>query len=582
MRTTNGWRDEISAATYDIVEERDVMIPVRDGTRLAANIFRPDGDGPFPALLALGGYGKETQDLGISPQPLYESAMWDGTIEAGETEEIVPRGYVHVIADVRGTGDSEGEFAGMMNSKEGSDGHDLIEWIADQPWCDGHVGMFGYSYFAWTTLRTAIEQPPHLEAIFVNHAMSDFYRDTAYPGGVHNLFYYGLWDGRHGSSGIAAKNPVSAMKRELSDAEFERRQEALLSDPDIRNWPNLYHLLNYPYKNPQYFDMLLNPYDNAFWAERSFYPYFDDIEAPTFVVGKSPHGVTGFWELYEGIPEPKQLYVNPAGAEERPWREDLDHLIRWFDHWLKGNDTGAMDEAPIRMYVPGSNEWRTATTWPPDSIDWTPWYLRRWEWLAMEPERYQDEPDTYLHRPLHVSSRQETVEYTSPTLPGHVETIGPASLSFHASIDQDDTVWIVSLLDVTPGGEEQLVDKSYLKASHRALDEANSVEGRPRLSHTKEDVDPVEPGEITEYTVPMGPISHRFNAGHRIRLEIKSTESPRDPDVQIHYHPKLVSSRTTVHRIYRNDTYRSHLLLPVTDQDDRVPDVMSDDSFLGT
>ena len=217
---SKNWRELISQPEYGIKTERDVFAPVRDGVRLCVNIYRPDAIGRFPALLAMGGYGKELQDCLIPPQPLQKSAVWDGNIEAGDTPDIVPRGFVHVIADARGTGKSEGEYPGMWSSQEGRDGHDLVEWIARQPWCDGNVGMIGYSYYGCIQLKVAIEQPPHLKAIFVSHIVNDFYRDGVYGGGVLSLFYYGIWDGRHGTSGFAPKNaPVLTMK-ELPAEEF--------------------------------------------------------------------------------------------------------------------------------------------------------------------------------------------------------------------------------------------------------------------------------------------------------------------------------------------------------------------------
>jgi putative CocE/NonD family hydrolase len=156
----NNWRELISQPQYGISEERDVFVPVRDGVRLAINIFRPDVKGKFPALLAMSGYGKDEQDLNLPPQPLNKSAVWDGNLEAGDTSEIVPRGYVHIVADSRGTGHSEGEYTGTYTSQEGRDGYDLIEWIAQQPWCDGNVGMIGYSYYSKIQSKIAIEQPP--------------------------------------------------------------------------------------------------------------------------------------------------------------------------------------------------------------------------------------------------------------------------------------------------------------------------------------------------------------------------------------------------------------------------------------
>jgi len=579
--TRSQWREQISQPEHDIVEERNVKVPMRDGVELAVNVFRPDAEGEFPALVAMAGYGKETQDLPLSPQPLGESAMWDGTIEAGDPEEFVPRGYAHVVADVRGTGDSGGAFTGMMASHEGEDGHDLIEWIADQPWCDGSVGMTGYSYFSFTTLKTALEQPEHLEGIFVSHALSDFYRDGVYPGGVLNMFYYGLWDGRNGSSGIPANNPVSKIQRDWPQEKIDKRRAELLDDPDIRHQPNLYHLLQYPFKNPMFYDMLMNPYDGEFWEDRSIYPRVEDIDVPAFVIGKNPHSLKGFWELYEQLDTTKKLLVKPPGPEERPWREDVELLVRWFDHWLKDIDTGLLDEPPIEIAMQGSHERREETEWPVPDVEWEACYLRRRGQLSFAPERYQAEPDSFLQEPLHVSQQRGSVSYVSQPIPGKLQLMGPASLTFYASIDQPDTTWIVSLSDVRPDGSEVRLEKTYLKASHRAVDPDRSEPGRPYHPHTEESVDPVEPGEITEYTVGLGPFASVLSEGHRLKLTIESMESPLDDEMHVHYHPHLCSSRTTLHKIYRNDEYRSHLTLPTVNVDDEVLDVLSNDSYLG-
>lgn len=575
------WRDEISQPEYDVVEERDVFVTVRDGVEIAVNVFRPDADGEFPALFAMAGYGKETQDLDYPPQPLTESSMWDGTIEAGDPQDIVPRGYAHVVADVRGTGHSGGEYTGMMASHEGEDGHDVVEWIADQPWCDGNVGMSGYSYFSFTTLKTAIEQPEHLEAIYVSHALADFYRDSVYPGGVLNMFYYGLWDGRNGSSGIAANNPASAMLQELDEAEVERRREELLEDPAIRNRPNLFHTLHYPFMNPPFFDMMLNPYDGEFWEERSIYPEIEKIDVPVHVIGKSPHSLTGYWDLYRGIEAPKRLTVKPPGPEERPWREDTRMFIRWWDHWLKGNDTGAMDGDPIDVFVSGANEWREEAEWPLPDVEWEKLYLRRRGRLLLEPEHHQPEPDTFVQQPLHVTEERESVEYETAPMPGPLPLLGPVSLTFYAAIDQDDTTWVVSLYDVAPGGGETRLSKNYLKASHRAVDEERSEPGKPYHPHTREAAEPVEPGAVTEYNVALSPLTLVVQPGHRLKLTIENMESPRDPEMHIHYHPHVTSGRTTLHEIYRDDEHRSHLRLPTVDADPDVLDLLGDEDYQG-
>ena len=571
------WRELISKPKYKIKEQMDVFVKVRDGVRLAVNIFRPDAPGKYPALLAMSPYGKDEQMYHLPPQPLNKSAIWDGNIEAGDSSQLVPRGYVHIVADVRGSGHSEGEYLGSYTTQEGRDGYDLIEWIAKQPWCDGNVGMVGYSYYAKVQSKVAAEQPPHLKAIFVSHVETDNYRDTCYHGGVLSLFPYGIWDGRNGTSGYAPKNAKSVMEQTLTKKEFERRRQERLNDPDIKYYPNIYHLLNYPYKNPRFFDFVMNPYDGPFYWDRSVYPFFDKIKVPVFIVGKGGHE---HWDLYSGIKSVnKKMFSKFHGPEERPWREDLELMIRWYDHWLKGNDTGIMDEPPIRMYVPGSNQYRYEKQWPLPGIEYTNCYLRRWEGLSFEPEQYQPDPDCFLQQPLHLSTKRDSIKYVSPPLNADLEVIGPAAFKFYASIDTDDTNWIIKLADVGPTGSQTSVAKSFLKASHRAIDPKKSKPYAPWHPHTSSE--PVKPDEINEYNVSLGIVANVFKAGHRIKLEIDSMESPRDPDIQIHYHPHLPPSRTTLHKVYRNKEYQSHLVLPITAGKQAVTETMSDENFQG-
>jgi predicted acyl esterase len=572
-------REIISQPQYSIKAEKDVFVPVRDKVKLAVNIYRPDAKGKFPALLAMGGYGKELQDELIPPQPLYKSPVWDGNIEAGDTTEIVPRGYVHVIADSRGIGKSEGEYTGMWTDQEGRDGADLIEWIAKQPWCDGNVGMIGYSYYGGIQLKVAIEQPKHLKSIFVSHLAYDLYRDWIYSGGILSLFFYGLWDGRHGTSGYAPKNAISVMQKTLSKREFERRRQELLDNPDIKYYPNLFHLLNYPYKNPQFFDMIMNPFDGPFWEERSIYPNIEKIKVPTYVVGKCGHEAGGYWDVYTGLKCVKKLLVKPAGAEERPWREDLMLILRWHDHWLKGKDTGILKEPQVKLYMTGAEKYRYEKDWPVPKIDYTKVYLRRWEGLSFEPEMYQPDPDAYLQQPLHLSTKRDGLKYVSPALPADLEVAGAAAVNMFASIDQEDANWMARLFDVSPGGGEYRVNKGYLKASHRALDAKKSKPYRPYHPHLK--AEPVKPGEINEYNIEIGNLTHVFKAGHRIKLVIESMESTRDPEMQIHYHPHLNSARTTLHKVYRNREYPSHLILPITGGKEAVMETLSDENFQG-
>jgi predicted acyl esterase len=563
MKMKKDWHELISQPRYRIKAEENVYVTMRDGVRLVVDIFRPDAPGKFPALLALSPYGKELQKLLLPPQPLDKSALWDGNIEAGDIDYIVSRGYVHVIGDLRGTGDSEGEYLGYNSKFEREDGYDLVEWIAQQPWCDGNVGMTGYSYYSEVQVAIASEQPPHLKAIYPTGMYSDLYR-VAYPGGILCLFLYGLWDGRLGTSGLAPKKVVSAMMKNLSKEEFERRRKEVLSHPDIGRYPNTYHLLHYPQKNPPFFDLLLNPLNGPFYYERSSYTKFDKIRIPVYSIGAWTHffNVVGQLSVYSGINSPhKKLMMHPPGLVDRPWRQGLDRVIRWYDHWLKGIDTGMMDEPPINIFVMGLNQWRYENEWPLARTRWTQFYLRSWGGLSPEPEKYNHEPDCFVQQPLYMSSETHSLKYLSPPMSEDLEVIGPVALYLFASIDTDDTNWIVELSDVDGHGREQLLGRGTLKASHRAIDKGKSQPWQPYHPHTSSE--PVVPGEVYEYAIEIVPISNMFRVGHRIQLEIKSMVSPRDPENLIHYHPLLCSSRTTVHKIYRNKEFESHLLLPV-------------------
>jgi predicted acyl esterase len=156
---------------------------------------------------------------------------------------------------------------------------------------------------------------------------------------------------------------------------------------------------------------------------------------------------------------------------------------------------------------------------------------------------------------------------------------GPGAFNFFASIDTDDTNWIVRVTDVPPAGREARVGSGMLKASHRAVNKAKSRPYDPVHPHTS--AEPVTPGEIVEYNVSLGNMINLFRAGHRIGLEITSLISPRDPEIQIHYHPILNSARTTLHKIYRNADYRSHIVLPITSGKESVNEILSDENFQG-
>jgi predicted acyl esterase len=564
---------EGSKPAHKMKIEKDIFIPARDGVRLAADIYRPDAKGKFPALLAFSPFSKELQGLVLTfPPQNRPNVLWDGSIEAGDPAYTVPRGYVHVIADSRGTGSSEGEydsFGGIgKRSKIGKDGYDMIEWIAEQEWCDGNVGMIGISIFAMAQILTAAEQPPHLKAIFPSGGWYDVYR-TNWHGGIFWLMARAAIDGRGGDSGFAWGNPVSSTEQALGKEGFAELIEKRLADPDIKNYPNFFYMLKHPKQTPVFLDLLLNDYDGPYYWEGEGSTKFDKVKVPVYtgVNWGRPWFVDEAFDCYQGVQGPKKILMAPLPPMvDRPFHEHHEEIIRWYDHWLKGIDTGMMDEPPIKMFVGGTREWRFEEEWPLARTKWQDFFLRPRNRISEEPEAMDTDsvpPDGFYQAPLRVSDVIGVVKYATGPLPAELEITGPCALYLYAAIDTDDTNWMAKLLDVAPTGKATEITTGWLKASHREIDAAKSKPWQPHHPHTKSD--PVTPGEIYEYAIWMGQISNVFRKDHRIQLEIRSVEAADDPHVALmapdSFH--LNSSRATCHKIYRDRKYPSRLVLPV-------------------
>jgi predicted acyl esterase len=563
---------EGSKPKYQVKVEKDVYITMRDGVRLAADIFRPNAEGKFPALLAYGQYGKELDEWGLTfPPQARPSPLWDGAIEAGDTKYIVPRGYAHIVADARGTGKSQGECCGFIGTGgdwEGKDCYDLVEWIAHQDWCDGNVGMVGISYLAAVQILAAAEQPPHLKAIFCNGGHFDMY-EWAYHGGIFWLMPRAALEGRGGDSGVAWKNVVSAAMKKLGKEEFERRIQERLNDPDVKNYPNFVHILHYPQPHPQFIDWIVNPCDGPFYQKDSPISKADRVKIPAYLSVKWGRGwtVDGTIDCFQAIQGPKKLELQPfPPMQERPYHEHHDLLIRWYDYWLKGIDTGIMDQPPIKLFVEGIKKWRNEHEWPLARTKWTEFYLRPRHQLSMEPEPLSTDcvpPDGFYQPPLTVTNVVHTLRYVSPPMTEDTEVTGPSVLYLYASIDSDDTNFIVKLNDIDPYGNRAPLTTGWLKASHREIDEGKSTFWRPHHPHTRGV--PVVPGEIYKYAIRIYSMSNVFKAGHRIELEIRSQEASDDPLAAL-LPPDashLPSGRAVTHKIHRDKDHPSHLLLPV-------------------
>ena len=570
------WHELISKPIYeDMVTEIDVRIPMRDGIILTGDVHRPKDDGKFPALLAYTPWGKDHEAIEERfPPQRRPNPLWDGSLEKGDTNYLVARGYAHVVVDARGTGKAEGEFGGFMGvggATEGKDMHDVVEWIAAQPWCDGNVGMVGISYLGAAQVLAAAQQPPHLKAIFPEGGHYDGY-DWHYHGGIKWMMPRAALEGRGGDSGVMFTDPKkhdAYMKKTLSKEEFQRRIDEALKDPDIANYPNYHQLLKYPDAFPLWIDVLLNPLNGDFyWGEIKPDERCRRIDIPVHFGVQLGRG----WQFeetvaaYLNVQGPKWIIIRPGPPmQERPWHEFHDEIVRWYDYWLKGIDTGIKDEPTMKIFVDGVKEWRYAKEWPLPEIQWTKFFLRTGNRLQLDPEPYECKtapPDGFYQAPLTVTNTVNRLTYATHPLMNDLEVIGPAALYLNAMIDTDDTNWIATVFDVDPSGKRSQVTNGFLKASHREIDESHSKPWAPHHTHTK--AVPVPPGEIIEYPIVVYPLSHVFRKGHCMELEIKSLEGASEVNVMLPPESgHLNSARATTHKIFRDKEHKSYLLLPV-------------------
>jgi len=503
-------------------------------------------------------------------------------MEAGDTQYFVTRGYVHVIGQPRGY------FKSGDGSSREWDSYDLIEWISNQPWCDGAIGMIGIGAFASEQYHVARQQPPLLKAIFPYDPRGAYgvlggFREE-YPGGVIHAFRY---VGDH----ISTAHMVRGQPEPLSPEREEMWRKAM-TNPDYRMYPFIHNVVAQKGQSfPRYFDTLIDPYDRKETVKQAEAD-FEKITVPTHT-GAAWYGYTykthlcGAQTYFQKIAGPKRLTLNGPAHLDRPLRALRSDMLRWYDYWLRGVETGVMNDPPVRYFVMGANEWRTGEDWPLPETQWTKLYLNSWERLTVEPFKADsvDEyvpPDLFVQMPPTQTNRIEKLRYLSDPLPHDLLIAGPSVLNLFASIDHDDTNWIISLRDVGPDpsvrtareGEREIrtdlpsreLTRGWLKASHRVLDQERSKPWKPWHPLTREAQKPVEPGEINHYSIEILSTANLFKRGHRICVEIAcldlSTGVLGATNVEyIPYH--LCSSKPVLHRIYHDASHPSHLLLPV-------------------
>ena len=556
--------------TYSVRLEKDVAIKVRDGITLYADVYRPDTDSGerFPALLAYAYWCKNTNEsfawMAEHPQKYLETPFWDGSLEACNFNYTVPRGFAHVIVDPRGVGDSEGYGTKPWFNKE--DVYDVVEWIAEQPWCTGKVGMIGPSAFSIMQIHAGAVRPPHLAALRCDECGCGTW--DYFSGTTEIMAPYMIETGGHGNDsppGVPNYEYTPIAPLMLSDPNIDELLDEAKAFPDYRYNTKWYSFLRYPRKNPVMFDFLLQSLHprkgcstHAFVNEAEA----DKIDIPIYL--GTPwnqrlyeFGTLDVWNTVSTPEDQKKLIFYPPINTVRPYIEYHDEMVRWHEYWLKGIDNGILDEPPIKLYVMGINKWRFENEWPLKRTRYTKFYLLPNGGLGTAQPEFDCEPDILSQQAPYLDPTVYSLRYATPPLSEELEVTGQISLNLFASIDNTDTTWYADILDVDETGRRFVISSGSLRAAYRQLDAEKSTPEHP--IHPWQDPVPVEPGVQYEYNIQLLPASCVFQKGHRIELVIRNQDDLRSRMAMNGVY-RLPFMQTVKHEI---EIGKSHLLLPL-------------------
>jgi uncharacterized protein len=598
----------------DYVLIRDVGVPMRDGVRLGTDLYLPARDGrplpgPFPALLDRTPYDK------VPRAPA-----------GNEPEFFARRGYAFVFQDTRGHGTSGGEFSIYVN--EGEDGYDTVEWIAAQPWCTGDVGSVGYSYDATTQNSLAREAPPHLRAMFPAFGTSNYHNDVAGHGGAfrlaHNLNYtlvQALADkrARKDPDVAAAISEAKAHLRAWLAQPLFKHLRLLRPVPHAqewyRNWVQHPDLDDYWKQNGYYFEGFYDRYPDvpAFFLG-GYYDFHTLGVVNNYTGLRSRKEAPQFLMLGPWCHGPVRARKSWQGAVEFGAASYLDWTpvrLAFFDHFLRGIDTGLMTpDASVHLFVGGGGSgkknaqgrldhggyWITAPQWPPPDVAMTDLYLSAAGHIATSPSQEAASATTFAYDPqnpcpqvggdydfaftqgdlgrmgpqdqvgapdfpgcrdeLPLAARPDVLVFETDPLPEDVEVAGPLDVVLYVSTDAPDTDFTAKLIDQYPpsvdypNGFALLLQDSILRLRYR---------------NTLERAEFVEPGTVVPIRINLWMTGNRFVKGHRIRLDISSSNYPTyDPNPNtgepIGWHTSTRVARNTVHH---DAEHQSKLILPI-------------------
>ncbi|MBI3978510.1 MAG: CocE/NonD family hydrolase [Chloroflexi bacterium] len=543
----------------------DTRVPMRDGVLLSADVYLPLGDGPFPVLLCRTIYDNQ--------QPRY----------ADMVEPFVSHGYAVVIQDCRGRYDSDGVWDPYVC--EAPDGYDTQQWIGRQPWCDGNIGTFGLSYVGFTQVQTAPLRSPYLKCLVPQGNQEDNYGHLYTYGVLHlqNAINFGWWIGSRTVQSYARANfnPEPLYWRlplisALDDFNPRPAYQLFLSHPTFDDYWKSYSLKG-KYQEIEtpalfitgWYDNLVHEMFRQFVGWKNHARTDEARRLTKMIVGPWVHAFLGSPESYGDV------QFGPQAAMDL-----IDVHLRWYGQRLKRVDTGIDGEPPLHLFVMGANVWRGEHEWPLARTQFTNYYLHsnglassRFGDGALSATPPGDEPaDTYDYDPANpvpslggqsqmadnmgprdrrpVERRDDVLVYSTPPLDADLEVTGPVEMILYAASSAVDTDFTAMLVDVHPNGQAIVLCHGVARARYR-----ESLE-QPAL---------IEPGRVYRYRIILWETSNCFKAGHRLRVEISSSNFP-------HWNRNLntgedlaAGSRMVVaHQTIRHDGQcPSHIVLPI-------------------
>ena len=531
-----------------VVVEKNVDIPMRDGVILRADLYRPaDSHEPgkaVPGIVTRTPYDKEVFGaavIGVMPSAL----------------KLAERGYAVVVCDTRGRYASEGEFKPFH--QEGADGYDTLEWVAAQEWCDGGTAIYGASYVGATTLLAAREQPPSLRCAIPIVTADDYYDGWTYQGGAFQLGFIGLWGSGVAATGYLQQNhsrPPEAAQ-EMTEA-LMGNQFRLLGSRPLASMSGISAEGVAPY----WHEWLEHETRDEYWESVRHSADYSRYQVPMLHIGGwfdifGIGTVRNFRGMTAADNAPQHLLIGPwAHTNYDRWLGELEFgatgaaaganvladINAFLDRHLKGD---GRDLPAARWFLMGANEWRTSDTWPPANTEERTLFLAsdggantsrgdgKLSWEPVADDHRWDEFMFSGYRPViseggsllqiaiglpgprdqtKVEQQDQVLCYTTEPLTEAVDVAGPVEADIYFSSDRPDTDITAKLVDVHPDGKPVSLTDGIMRARFR--------EGFDREV-------PLVAGEVVKVTVDLASVAHRFEAGHRIRLEVSSSNYPR-------------------------------------------------------